>query len=183
MSPDPTHLTHAEFLPRFLEVQDDLRAFIGALVRDPSLREDVFQEVAMTLWRTFERYDRSRAFGAWARGVAAFKIMENRRARGRWPESYPPEVIEAVVKGFDAPSVHGDDSEPTHRSRALQGCLKALPARSAQIIGERYGRDRPVAEMAAAHGLSLDALYQSLSRIRTQLRECVSRKLSAATPT
>jgi DNA-directed RNA polymerase specialized sigma24 family protein len=39
-----------------LAVQSDLRAFIRATVRDRPLREDVFQEVAMMLWRKFYRF-------------------------------------------------------------------------------------------------------------------------------
>ena len=81
MNPDPE-----QFLPLFLAAQSDLRAFIGATVRDRALREDVFQEVAMVLWRTFDRFDASRSFGAWARGVAARKIMEDRRVRARLPD-------------------------------------------------------------------------------------------------
>lgn len=44
---------HDHFLPHFLAVQSDLRAFIGAAVRDAATREDVFQEVAMILWKKF----------------------------------------------------------------------------------------------------------------------------------
>lgn len=66
-----------------LAVQSDLRAFIRATVRDRPLREDVFQEVAMMLWRKFYRLDASRSFGAWARGRAARKIMEDRRESAR----------------------------------------------------------------------------------------------------
>ena len=44
------------FLPLFLAAQPDLRAFIGAMVRDPAAREDVFQEVSMILWKSFQKY-------------------------------------------------------------------------------------------------------------------------------
>ena len=60
---------HAEFLRRFVECEGQLRAFIGALVRDRHGREDLVQEVALTLWQEFERYDAARPFAAWARGV------------------------------------------------------------------------------------------------------------------
>ena len=71
---------HDEFLPLFLAHQGDLRAFIGALIRDAQTREDIFQNVSLTLWESFDRYDRDRSFGAWARGIAARKVLH----AGRW---------------------------------------------------------------------------------------------------
>ena len=62
---------HETFLRLFLKHQGDVRAFIGSLVRDRNVRDDVFQEVALVCWRDFDRYDRSRSFGAWGRGGAA----------------------------------------------------------------------------------------------------------------
>jgi len=70
------------FLPLFLACPNDLRAFIGAMVRDPALREDLFQEVSMVLWRKFDSYDLTRPFGAWARGIAARRFW-NASARNR----------------------------------------------------------------------------------------------------
>ena len=55
----------AVFLKRFLEHKDDLRAFIGAVVRNVALGGDVFQEVALTLWNRFNKCDTQRPFEAW----------------------------------------------------------------------------------------------------------------------
>ncbi len=163
-----------DFLPLFLAVQSDLRAFIGAMVRDPITREDVFQEVAMILWKSFDRYDPARSFGAWARGVAARKIMEDRRLRARLPESCSPETLELLSASFAK-----DDSEAMwqDREKALNYCLELLPARTADFITQRYHRQRAVEAIALEANITVDALYQTLSRIRRQLRECVQRRL------
>ena len=162
------------FLPLFLEVQQDLRAFIGAMVRNPVAREDVFQEVSMVLWKNFSKYDPSRPFGAWARGVAARKILEDHRLRSRLPEAFPPEVIEAVAAGFEQ-----DQEQVTWREReaALNQCLELLPERSASLVAERYQKGLAVEDLAADTGMTADAIYQALSRLRKQLRECVQRRL------
>src|SRR5262249_20181018 len=65
-----------EFLRLFERRQAEIRAFIGSLIRDPHVREDLFQEVALVLWQEWERYDPQRSFGAWARGITANKIMQ-----------------------------------------------------------------------------------------------------------
>ena len=65
-----------KFLRLFLQHQGDVRAFLGSLVRDPHARDDLFQEVALICWRDFARYDPTRSFGAWARGIAANKVKQ-----------------------------------------------------------------------------------------------------------
>lgn len=169
--PDPSH---DQFLPYFLAVQADLRAFIGAAVRDVVTREDVFQEVAMILWKKFELYDPARPFGAWARGIAIRKIMEDRRLRGKLPESCTAETLESLSHGFDA-----DEAEAPwqDREKALHRCLAQLPERGARLIRERYHMNHSIERMAEEESLSADAVYQTLSRLRRQLRDCVQRRL------
>src|SRR6185503_10827711 len=58
------------FLALFLPEQGTVRAFIRSVVWDRGHCEDLFQEVALVLWRELDRYDPKRPFGAWARGVA-----------------------------------------------------------------------------------------------------------------
>lgn len=165
---------HDPFLPLFLAAQPDLRAFIGALVRDPATRDDVFQEVAMVLWKNFARYDATRPFGAWARGVAARKIMEDRRLRARLPETCTLETLELLSLSFDREETEAGWQE---REKALNYCLELLPERSSRLIHDRYHKGRAVESLAQEIGLTADALYQSLSRVRKQLRECVQRRL------
>ena len=107
---------HEEFLENFLEHQRDLRAFIGSLVREPAAREDVFQEVALILWREWERFDRTKSFGAWARGIAANKILHRQRADRRFPVAFEPETMERILEAFD--SVEHD-----FQVQALRHCM------------------------------------------------------------
>ena len=167
------------FLPLFLACQNDLRAFIGAMVRDPALREDLFQEVSMVLWRKFDSYDLTRPFGAWARGIAAKKILESQRVQSRQPQAIPPEVIEAVATAFSE-AEQADTHTWQERESALSTCLDQLPARSSALVTERYHKSRAIEDLAEEFGLSVDGIYQTLSRLRRQLRDCVSRRLRLA---
>lgn len=163
-----------QFLSLFLAAQGDLRAFIGAVVRDPSLEEDLFQEISLTLWKNFSKFDPARSFGAWARGVAATKIKEDRRIRARAPQAFPPEVIEAVAKGFDTDEPNGSWLE---RENALRDCLRQLPENSSRLITGRYGDEQSIESISGQFGLSVDAIYQALSRVRRQLRDCIHKRL------
>lgn len=44
-------------------------------------------------------------------------------------------------------------------------------------MAERYQKGLAVEDLAADTGMTADAIYQALSRLRKQLRECVQRRL------
>jgi RNA polymerase sigma-70 factor (ECF subfamily) len=161
------------FLELFLRHQDELRAFIGSVVLDPHQRSDVFQEVALTLWEQFDRYDPARPFGAWARGVALRKVLQHREKSARFPLSFSPEAIAAVAEAYS----RTEAGEPA-RPRALRECLGQLPEKSRQLLAWRYEGGLSGEEVARRAGVSLDALYQALSRLRARLEECIRQRLA-----
>ena len=172
---DPKDRT--EFLKLFLEHQDDLRAFIGAVVRNVSLRDDVFQEVAMTLWKSFDKYDPQRPFGAWARGVAKNRVLKYYRSEGKFPMPLAPAAIEATLNAFDA--IDSFDRGGAWED-ALEACLQQLPSRSRKVLCMRYNKDTDISTMATTLRRTAAAIYQSLSRIRKQLELCVRERLQAS---
>jgi RNA polymerase sigma-70 factor (ECF subfamily) len=166
-----------DFLKQFLRHQSDLRAFIGSLVRDPYARDDLFQEVALILWRQFEAYDPARSFGAWARGIAANKILQHRPADGRAPTALAPEAVSAVRDAYDRTESAAADANP--RAEALRDCVEQLPDKSRGLLQLRYERSLRLGDIAAQVSSTLEAVHKALSRIRLRLSECVGRKLAA----
>ncbi len=162
------------FLMLLLGNEADLRAFIGSLVRDHHAREDLFQEVALALWQQADRYDPRRPFGAWARGIAANKILQRRHQDQRFPIAFPPETILAVLEAFDR-----TEAEAPSRLEALRVCLGQLPDKARHLLALRYEQDLSVKEVAARTSRTLDAAYQTLCRIRAALEDCIRRRLAA----
>ena len=163
------------FLRLFLKHQGEVRAFIGSLVRDRHAREDLFQEVALTLWREFDRFDAARSFGAWARGVTANKLLQRRDRMGRLPVPFPPEAIQAVQEAYDRTEADADA-----RADALQHCLEQLPPKARRLLALRYEQALKLGQIAERLGATLDAVHKALSRIRARLQRCVERRLAAA---
>src|SRR4051812_35701041 len=124
----------AEFLRLFVEFEGQIRAFVGGLIRDRHGREDVVQEVALTLWQEVGRYDSRRPFGAWARGVAANKVMQRWERDGRTPRPFSPQAVQALVDACDRAEV-----KSSLRAEALEDCLKELPEKSRRLLLMRYG--------------------------------------------
>jgi RNA polymerase sigma-70 factor (ECF subfamily) len=164
---------HDDFLPLFLAHQGDLRAFIGALIRDAQTREDIFQNVAMTLWESFDRYDRERSFGAWARGIAARKVLHEHRNNARFPLIFPPEAIQTILDAYDRTEV-----PEAPRRVALRECMERLPERTREILTLRYDQELSGDSIAVRLGSTVDAIHQTLSRSRAALAECIRRRLA-----
>lgn len=162
------------FLSQFLRCEADLRALVGAVVRDVHVREDVFQEIALTLWRHFSRYDPSRPFGAWARGVAAKKLLERCSGDRRLPLVLSPDAILELAEAADR-----SESRLAPGFEALEHCLGKLPEKSRHLLTLRYGQSQPLAAIAAEIRAAQAAVYQALSRLRQRLRECMQRYLAA----
>lgn len=162
----------AEFLKQLMRHQAAIRMFIGALVRDRQDREDLLQDVILVLWEKFDHYDPARPFDAWARGIAANKILQRREKQGRTPTPFPPETVAAILDAFDR---RGDGSSEV--GDALDDCLQELPRQSYQILMLRYRDALDVKELAPHVNLSAPAAYKTLARLRQRLRECVERRL------
>ena len=121
------------FLSQFLRCEADLRALVGAVVRDVHVREDVFQEIALTLWRHFSRYDPSRTFGAWARGVAAKKLLERCSGDRRLPLVLSPDAILELAEAADR-----SESRLAPGFEALEHCLGKLVHRRERRSGHEF---------------------------------------------
>ena len=165
--------THADFLYLFRQCEQDLRAFIGAMVRDVHARDDLFQDVSRTLWEKFEDYNLDYAFGAWARGIAARKMLEARRRNAKFPLIFPPETIAAILEAFEEA-----DEDTTLHETALRLCVAELPPRSREILTLRYQQGLPCDRIAGRTGCSLKAIHQILCRLRQALHTCIERRIA-----
>lgn len=162
-----------EFLKRLLHAEHDLRAFIGSLVSDAHARDDVYQDAVLTLWRENKSYDPARSFGAWARGVAARKILQHKAQDRRFPAAFSPDGIQAVLEAYE----RTEESAPL-RTSALRDCVGQLPEKSREIVALRYDDELPADQIARKTGQTVDAIYQTLARIRARLEDCVRRRLA-----
>lgn len=163
-----------EYLKLLFGCELDLRAFIGSIVRDAHDRDDLYQEVALALWKEFSRYDRSRPFGAWARGIAAMKLVQRWDRMKRQPILFSPEAIQAVSSAFDR-----IESPASREAVALERCIEQLPEKSRHLLALRYERALSIEQIAHELEATLDAVYQSLSRLRARLHDCINRRLSS----
>lgn len=149
------------------------------MVRDRNAVDDVFQDVALVLWKKFDEFDPTRPFGAWARGIAVRQALQYFDRHRRAPVPFSPETIEALLRAYDQEAVE-DPEQAAAREAALRHCIAALPEKSRRLLELRYEARLKLHEVAERLSTTLDAAHKALSRLRSALRRCVEKELAAA---
>lgn len=163
------------FISLFLRHQADLRAFVLSVVRDWNRTDDIIQEVSLVLWQRIGDYDPTYSFGAWARGIAAKKILQE---RSRWQRSLSvlsPEAIAALDVAFE----DGEHST-TPQIEAIQQCLGRFNEQGRLLVELRYRDGLPLDEIARRMQRGLSSVTMALLRLRGALERCVRIRLRHA---
>src|SRR5262249_41378697 len=135
---------------------------------------DLFQQVVLKALQICDHYSGPEHLLAWAlRAVRhrAIDLLRERRAQC---------LDEAVLDLLEQQWARSSTHEITDRVEALQQCLENLPERSRSLLRLRYEDGLPCAGVPERLRNSIDAVYQSLSRVHHQLRLCVEQRLLSA---
>jgi RNA polymerase sigma-70 factor, ECF subfamily len=155
-----------------------LKAYVRAMVFDPVLAEDAFSDAMLEIVRCWERYDQSRPFPPWARGVARRVALLNLREQKRQlPILLDERVLEVIAEEIDEA---GQEWELARRKTALRQCLRRLSGKNQKLIRLRYFQEQSYSEMAQAVGRTVGALYVLFCRLEKVLLRCVERHLASA---
>lgn len=155
-----------------------LMVYLRSAVRDPATVDDLFQETMLIAWRTSDRFDHSRPFGPWLRGIAAKVVLAHRRKSAK----ALPVCNEAMLEQFEArlaaiQKQPGDTFE--EKLECLRRCLEQLPERLRETVRHRYTLLLSRAETASRLNTTAEVVKKRLQRARSALLDCVLRKLAA----
>ncbi len=154
-----------------------LTVYLRAAVHDAVLVDDLFQETMLTAWRTLERFDRSRPFGPWLRGIAAKLILAHRRKSGRHVVLFDAKALEHLETRHESlERLSGDTLD--EKLETLRECLRLLPPRYREAVELRYREGMQGRGLAGRLEISIEALKKRLQRGRARLLDCLSRKLA-----
>lgn len=165
-----------EFMDLFVVDQSALYAFIRSLVPNGSDAEELFQQVAMTLWRRRETFDpKVGTFRAWAIGVARNHIrnFHRREFRKDRVQIFAPDVLDAVAEHWQE-----RDEYSSERQAALQSCLGKLDRSDRQILDQHYASGKRAPEIAATQDIPLRTYYRKIQKIRELLLNCISKTIN-----
>lgn len=168
---------HEIILRHLFAARQRLSAVAWLIVRDAHAAEDLFQEVALKSVTKDVSFENEGALLSWA--TVSIKRNAIDWLRKRKPESLglEPEVLDLISGEW---STH---SQPEgQRMEALRECLASVPEKSRQLLQLRYFDGHSCDEVARRVGASVDAVYQRLSRLHRQLKQCVDQRLRTAMP-
>jgi len=160
------------FAELWLDAQHALGGFVCVHVQDQALADDIVQEVARQATANFDQYDQSRPFIAWLIGIARQRIAESYRERGRRPVVFSSDILDSITDAYADLQPEVDD-----RLDALRDCMDQLNNRHRRVIELRYARQLSQDEIGERVGSNGRAVNAMLFRIRTALRECVSKQM------
>ena len=151
--------------------QPAVSAYVGAVVRDVSARDDVLQDTAVAVIESFHRYDPERPFIAWAMGIAQNQVRLYLRRRQRDRLVFDDETLDQLARSFESQA-----PEELRALAHLRECLRHVAGRARELCELRYVRDLKPAAIGEAVGMSANTVAKALQRVRDQLRSCVERK-------
>jgi RNA polymerase sigma-70 factor (ECF subfamily) len=156
--------------------QPRVAAFVTAVVRDFQDRDDLIQDIAVSVFESFDRYDDSRPFDTRALGVARNQFKVYLRKRRKKIQMFDADTMECLENAFA--------EIPTEKVRALdylQECVQKLDDKGKKLCELRYAEGMKPAMITDILKLPGTAVRKALQRIREQLRVCVERKASTET--
>jgi len=151
--------------------QTPVRTYASLVAPAPDMAEDIAQEVFIELMKSLPRFDPSRDFGSWLRGIARnvarshWKRLARERAVVR---DSLAEYIEEMAESVTLRPVDADD-----QIAALRACVEKLPPKSRKIVSLHYHAGMKCREVGAELRTSVAAVKMALVRIRQMIRECL----------
>ncbi|QDT64017.1 sigma-70 family RNA polymerase sigma factor [Calycomorphotria hydatis] len=164
-----------EFIRLFTRGQRRLFLYILSQVGNPHDAEEILQEANVIIWRKSSQFEAGSNFHAWTTRIALFEVLKYRERQSRNKVQFSSDFVEAMA------NIEEEDFELEELQRnALATCLQKLKQRDRELIEHRYAPGANGKSIAADLGRPVNAVYQSLSRVRRTLLECINREVKAA---
>lgn len=152
--------------------QGQLFGYIFAAVRNLDDAEELYQQTSIVLWQKFSDYQPDSNFIRWACKAAKYEILHFQRSRRRNPVVFNEKILANLA---DVQESREDQLRREHQE-ILAECVDELPPRDRRIVRLCYGKQRNIKQIAGELNYSAQTLYNSLSRIRRMLYDCVHLK-------
>jgi RNA polymerase sigma-70 factor (ECF subfamily) len=147
------------------------------VLRDPTLAEDIVQEIFLRIWRRPESYVSERGkFATWLTSVTRNRAVDEIRSRNR---RYRHETASPEEQQWDVPGDERDDpaltAELSDQRRLILAAMSGLPPEQKKVIELAYFGGLTQQEIA-------ERLQQPLGTVKTRIRLGMQKLRAALTP-
>lgn len=171
----PGPLDQAGALRLLLANRAMLLGYINVITGDPTLTEDVFQEVSIVVMEKFADVQDTDGFRPWARTIARFQSLKAVNKRRANPVILAGEVIDRLDQAWEQ---HDREDQRTTSVAALERCIARLTPRAQELVNLRYHQDLSGQHIAERLRKPLNTIYVAISRIHRTLADCVRGELA-----
>jgi RNA polymerase sigma-70 factor, ECF subfamily len=181
-APDPIPVDlhkRDDVLKQAFQYRSALLTYAYVLVRDWAQAEDVVQEAFLIVTHKWEEARPEAGLFPWLRQIVHYKSLEALRARGR---EFTVDEQELMTAAEQALLEHFDETGALAHEQmrqALRSCMEKLDPSALRLLSGHYWRRQSCEMLAGEFRRSANAIRIWLHRLRTQLRDCMARKLKA----
>ena len=153
-----------------------LRAIAVRLAPDPTLTDDIVQQVMLEFLQKQDRWDTERDLRpllAEMTRIVARRVWREHCRRLSTPLRELADQVERVVAEDD-----GEGWFDERHVSALRSCLDHLPERSRDLLRRHYVDGCRSSDLAGRIGVRAGSVRQALYRLRAGLRSCIERHLT-----
>lgn len=154
--------------------EPSVERFVRSFIRDSAEAEDVLQEVALVIVDRYSSYDATQPFIGWALGIARRVVWTHLRHTYRDRDLILTDAIDHVASAFEKLDPHVQDMKD-----ALAHCVGKVRGQGRRALLLRYEEGLELKQIADRLGKSASSIGVLLYRVRSALRECTTRRLTA----
>ncbi|MDP4625847.1 MAG: RNA polymerase sigma factor [Akkermansiaceae bacterium] len=165
----PPDMDRTRFSELIRDHHQPLLAYARVLTGHPGRARELVQDAFVAAWQAIARFDVTRDFGSWLRGIVRNKWREDCRKHRREVPFDDPELVrlEEAVRTWSA-----SDGEAGLLDR-LADCRSKLPETLSLAVHAYYDEDSDGDQAASSLGIPPATLRKRLERARTALRLCL----------
>ena len=154
-----------------------LTAYLLAQTGNPTVADDLVQDVFSIAFEKRGAFEPGTNFGGWLRSIARNVVLRHFEKRARRPVIDQDEAVARLDRMAAAAEDRAvDPAWAGSRAEILRECLRKLTERARRLVNERYSLGRSPAAVSASTGQSVSAVNVALFRARAVLADCLRRK-------
>lgn len=151
----------------------ELLVYARALTKEDATSRDIVQDSFIAAWRNKEKFDITKDFATWMRGIVRNKWRESLRKNKRLV-LLEDEVLESIDSEMNDWQSARNDGGPSVFMK-LEQCLAKLPASMLIAVKSFYYEGNSSDEVASLLKVGSSTVRKRLERARSGLKECLSK--------
>ena len=155
----------------WMQILPTVSAYVRSMILNYHDSEDIIQNIAVIFAEKYDRLDPSREVLPWILRIARYEVVNYFRSQGREQIIFDEKVLQRIERAYHV--IH-DESEGI--KKALHTCIESLNDRPRHVLKLRYFREMEIRDISRRLGLSSNAVYIILCRVREALANCVQKK-------